>query len=344
MPVTVQVVNAEDTLEVGRQKFNANDDALQDQGNSLEAAQAAHVTAGHPTLYYSKTEIDSQQSTQDAALTTHKSGGDHDARYLAASYLATLVRTTLDQVIGGIKTFANKIIVKTNSPSIELQHDDGYPFARFYANGDTGTLAEAGIAISNMGNFSSAIAIDGNGNVNSPNGDMKAKGKILATQDYVTDAVSIANKASGAFFYIDRSLSFDDLIGAPPGSVNLIEPVFVSQQAYLTEIGLSRVGSGFDNKIHMVRAAALSIPISSAWHNVLKVVLSVDDHGGSTLELFGALGMINQLTTSDVVWDNLKSITLSQGDIVYRGATQISVYLKFELPAVGEAIAPPIQQ
>lgn len=58
MPVAVQIVNPEDTLEIGRQKINSNDDALQNQGNSLESQQAAHVAAGHPSLYYSKAEVD----------------------------------------------------------------------------------------------------------------------------------------------------------------------------------------------------------------------------------------------------------------------------------------------
>ena len=58
MPITVQIVNPEDTLEIQRQKINSNDGALQNQGNSLESQQAAHVAAGHPTLYYSKAEVD----------------------------------------------------------------------------------------------------------------------------------------------------------------------------------------------------------------------------------------------------------------------------------------------
>lgn len=59
MPITVQIVNPEDTLEIQRQKINSNDGALQNQGNSLESQQAAHVAAGHPALYYSKAEVDS---------------------------------------------------------------------------------------------------------------------------------------------------------------------------------------------------------------------------------------------------------------------------------------------
>ena len=58
MPVTIQTVNPENTLEIQRQKINSNDGALQNQGNSLESQQAAHAGSGHPTLYYSKSEID----------------------------------------------------------------------------------------------------------------------------------------------------------------------------------------------------------------------------------------------------------------------------------------------
>jgi len=58
MPVVTTDINPEDTLEQGRQKINTNDDALATQGNSLETQQAAHVSAGHPVLYYSKAETD----------------------------------------------------------------------------------------------------------------------------------------------------------------------------------------------------------------------------------------------------------------------------------------------
>jgi hypothetical protein len=58
MPVTTQDVNPEDTLEVGRQKLNGNDEGLATHSNTLETQAAAHVGAGHPSLYYSKSEVD----------------------------------------------------------------------------------------------------------------------------------------------------------------------------------------------------------------------------------------------------------------------------------------------
>ena len=206
-------IAAEDTLDAGRIKINTNEDALSDQANALEAAQAAHVAAGHPSLYYAKSEVDSDNAAQDAttsaadaaqtlALTTHKSSGDHDSRYLAASYLTTLVRTTLDQTVDGLKTFLQNLVVKsaTNTPSFQLC--DGYGnLMGLLRAGKSGANNQVAVSIQDNGATKDIlVATEGNGAVNFPNHDVQAKGKILATQDYVTDAVSIGNKVSGAFF------------------------------------------------------------------------------------------------------------------------------------------------
>jgi hypothetical protein len=70
MSITVQQVASSDTLESGREKWNANDEILQDASNSLQAQQAAHVGSGHPNLNYTKGEVDAQQAAQDSALTS----------------------------------------------------------------------------------------------------------------------------------------------------------------------------------------------------------------------------------------------------------------------------------
>jgi hypothetical protein len=319
MPTTMTVINPEDTLDVGRQKINSNEADLMDQGNSLEAAQAAHVTAGHPTLNYTKSEVDNIEAVQDAALTTHKTSGDHDSRYLAASYLATLVRTTLDQAIGGIKTFANKIIVKMQSPSIELQHDDGYPFARFYANGDTGTLAEAGIAISNMGNFSSAIAIDGNGNVNSPNGDMKAKGKILATQDYV--ASSIAGSIGSATVQT-MDIEGDTYANARSTTVNVIPPSVVRPNSTLTRLVFGII-SGLGETLRLDVNLSVNFP-SNLYPRFLKVDAAIDGSGYVTVRLYTS----NE--SAQLAWTlSYESANQVNCPIVAAGDNYLSCYAEF---------------
>ncbi len=199
MPTNIQTVAASDTLDAGRQKFNANDEALKATADANTAQQAQHVTDGHPTLYYTRAQIDAAQTTQDNALVTHKASGDHDARYLSSSLLANLMRLTLDQIIDGIKTFVQNIKVKKAQPAIELQHSDGTPIGNFSGDVVAGKTVVRTQIVEAGNNVKTICEVNEGGTiVDFPNHDVGAKGLKLATEEYVSSKF-INGQVSGSF-------------------------------------------------------------------------------------------------------------------------------------------------
>jgi|GEM_PF-5669355 len=183
MPTTIQLVNSSDTPNQGRTKWNTNDTNLKATADALEAQQAAHVGEGHPSLYYTKTEIDTQQAAQDAALTAHKTSGDHDTRYALLSALLDMVKLTTDQIIDGIKTFLKTIIIKSDTAAIELQKGDGTPKGRFSYDSNSDAIS---LDVRQQGSWQSLLRTSPNAShVNFPNHEVRSKGKTLATEEYV---------------------------------------------------------------------------------------------------------------------------------------------------------------
>ena len=195
--MAITAVNASDTLDQGRIKFNANDQSLQTQADSLQSQQTSHLSEGHPSVNYTKSEVDTQQSAQDAALEVHKASGDHDARYLSASYLATLVRTAFNQTIAGTKTFLAKLIIAMTDPTLELRNALGASMARFWSTEITGGFKILRLSIIESGAWKEVFeAIGGNTFVNFPNHDVQSKGNRLATESFV--AQQVANSGGGS--------------------------------------------------------------------------------------------------------------------------------------------------
>lgn len=252
MPVVTTDVNAEDTLEQGRQKINTTDEALAAHSNTLESQAAAHVAVGHPTLNYTKTEIDAQQAIQDAALTTHKASADHDGRYLAATYLASMVRTTLDQSIDGIKKFLKNIVVGgSDTPAVELHSNADIIMGKFRA-AKSGTNNLIAVAIQDGGSSKDALVVtEGASAVNFPNHDVQAKGLKLATEDYVSN--SIGNITSGGGGGFSQVLFNGDRIALEPSGSSApgIPAWSESGIAFITKILLGYVHRTGINFIRM---------------------------------------------------------------------------------------------
>jgi hypothetical protein len=201
--MAVTPVNASDTLDQGRVKFNANDQALQTQADSLQSQQTSHLSTGHPAVHYTKTEVDTQQSNQDAALNAHKASHDHDALYLAASYLATLVRTSFNQVIDGFKTFLQNIIIKNVSPGIFFNDASGVPMGqiRFTKSGILNVLQL--FLVESSYDTPVIVVQEGTGLANFPNHDVLSKGNRLATESFVaTQVANSGGSSSGASTFV----------------------------------------------------------------------------------------------------------------------------------------------
>lgn len=133
MPTITEILPS-NVIEDGLAIIWANDSALNAGIISLQNDLDLHKATGHPSLYYTKTEIDAQNALNSAAgvqsnLDTHKISSDHDthndARYLTVGYLSSIVRTTLNQSIDGWKKFLVNPTISSANPAIELlqKHD-----------------------------------------------------------------------------------------------------------------------------------------------------------------------------------------------------------------------------
>ncbi len=176
MTVTPTHLAPSTVIEAGLTIINDNFDNLASQGNSLDAQQAAHAAAGHPTLYYTKAEIEA-----------HKVSGDHDARYVAIADLTTIVRTLYDQTIAGIKTFTSNLLIKKADPELQLQHSDATIIGKLAA-----TIASAKNIVRLYLNIASVQTVvmeakEDLGYINFPAHDVYAKTKKLATVEYVDE-------------------------------------------------------------------------------------------------------------------------------------------------------------
>lgn len=224
MPTTIQIVDSSDTPNQGRTKWNTNDTNLKATADALEAQQAAHVGEGHPSLYYTKTEIDTQQAAQDAALTAHKTSGDHDTRYALLSALLDMVKLTTDQIIDGIKTFLKTIIIKSDTAAIELQKGDGTPKGRFSYDSNSDAIS---LDVRQQGSWQSLLRTSPNAShVNFPNHEVRSKGKTLATEEYVQARVKSGNFSIGSISIYLANILFGtyNFIDATTKPITVVPP------------------------------------------------------------------------------------------------------------------------
>lgn len=188
-----ETVLSTDTPNQGRVKWNNNDVANESALNTHKSSgdhdgRYALVGHNHAGVYDPAGSAAAVQS----ALDTHKSSSDHDAhndgRYLTVGYLSSLVRTTLDQVVAGIKTFTSNVFVKKTSPAVELQHDDGTPLAKL--SGTFTPEALMRLEVGNGGSYTTVLqAQQGSGDVDFPNHRIKSKGIVVATVEDVARSV-----------------------------------------------------------------------------------------------------------------------------------------------------------
>lgn len=180
MPVTTTEVPSSASRNSGRITFNTNDTNLKNGVNALESALSDHQTYGHPSLYYTKSEIDAQMSN-------HISGADHDSRYALLSSVMDFVSKVSDQVIDGWKKFLQKITVSNTNPSIELMDASG-------SEPEIGQFAGGGAAANDRwvalqqwisGDYKNILISNKSGKIDFPRGKPSYNGKDLATEEYV---------------------------------------------------------------------------------------------------------------------------------------------------------------
>ncbi len=332
MAISTTDIQSTDTWEQGRVKANANDQAVAAGANAIQAQQTTHLSQGHPGLYYPRTDIDTQQSNQDAALETHKSSGDHDARYLSASYLASLVRTAFNQTIDGLKAFLQKIAVRNATPTVELQDADGNIMGRIYST-KSGAPAKniLRLSIAEAAAWKEVLeAVESGVAVNFPNHDVQSKGNKLATEAYVETYVQEnPPAASSSVFVFERSIWIDPLTySGLPFSLVLMQPTLVPAGAVLSE---TRYGSISDDNVVDARASQSAVHFSDTGYNMVKAEFSIDTHNGASLSIFAAHCVVNGSSGEPVTWTAVQNFTLTETSVYIASGTTVgmSVTLKF---------------
>lgn len=310
MAISTTDVLTTDTLDQGRVKVNANDEALASGLNGLQGQQTTHLAQGHPSIYYPMSTIDSQQATQDAALATHKTSGDHDSRYLSMSYLATMARTAFNQTIDGIKNFLQNVLISNGAPTLELHDVSGNILARLYAVMGSPNIVRLSIAESSA--WKEVMeAIAGQSFVNFPNHDVASKGNLLATQAYVEDYVQEHPPAnSNSVFVIERSVGLDELYASLPFSLTIMQPTMVPAGAVLEQVRYGHVGE--DGCID-TKSVQCSIQFNDTGKSMVKVIFGIDAQQNINVSVWAAQCIINGNTNDVVTWTSLVNFVITEG-------------------------------
>lgn len=195
MPTIIQETAPETTLENGRQIFQANDETLKNAVNSLESQAATHVGSGdHDGRYYLKSEVDiivaNASETVDEATITRDASGNlkvMDNVFLTVGYLSSIIRTTLNQTIDGLKKFLQKVTVANANPSFELMDAAGTETEIGQFAGGGASTNDRWIALQQWisGDYKNILKSDKSGKVDFPRGKPSYNGKDLATEEYV---------------------------------------------------------------------------------------------------------------------------------------------------------------
>lgn len=228
---TITLVQSTDTPNTGRNIWNTNDTNL----NADVAAQAA-------------------------ALTAHKTASDHDGRYYTESEINTIendlrntiqtldeeaVKITGAQTIAGKKTLSDDLQVKKAAPSVEVFNADESLKTRLYGY-DSGSDRIITLQMEKTpGNYENLLmAKKGASLLDCPDRDIYAKGKKLATEEYVQDRLKTGNFVLNAHEMItglsstgDRyfhSYGGGDLLFALPKSCTLRQILFSRMDDELT--------------------------------------------------------------------------------------------------------------
>ncbi|MBW7887460.1 MAG: hypothetical protein H3C35_03740 [Bacteroidetes bacterium] len=155
-------------------------------------------------------------------LNTHKTSNDHDDRYLTIGYLSSIIRTTLDQVIDGIKTFLKNLRVKGDWPAYEMYDSDGNPLASVRAGKSSGKNRLDIILIQN-GSAVNFLSM-------SEGGKVQMLGKDLATEEYVQARVKsgtmLLNSSTPSTQDTSNYTNDDFVI---PNGLNVVRVVFIWQ-------------------------------------------------------------------------------------------------------------------
>lgn len=329
MPINIEQVASTDLINTGRTKWNNNDETLKNAINSLEAQQAAHAVSGHPELYYTSYEIntllnnhkssadhDSRYDVAGAAeavqqsLEAHKTSGDHDSRYIPASTLSSIVRTTLDQVIDGAKTFLKGMVIKFAGTALQFKRDDGEVVGEVYITNDN----EIGLKTRTMGgSLVPCVWVDDTStSINFERHDVYSKGKRLATIDEVLQSAN-ARK----IYYIEKEVDYRSAYT----DTYLIRDLWLEISTTVERVCLWLSTSDlFPIEINLTVNEAF--PTSTNLRTHLRIVLDVNAQGNASLVIQQGINV-----GSSIQWSNISTTAIGtlQPDIYQIGVKVVTL-------------------
>lgn len=213
------------TPNTGRTVWNANDDLLETNLDSLSADLDAEASARAAA----DTTLSGNITTVQGNLDAHKTSDDHDSRYLSTGYLSSIVRTLTDQLVDGIKTFVKDIIIKKETAAILFKNSSDRPIGSLISGVDANNMSRIGISTYSPDGSQvrtlAVIADDDAVGVQFPFSDVYAKFKKLATEEYVQSRVrsgsaylsgQTANLSNGDSGYAVVG-SLEQIFSIPPG-------------------------------------------------------------------------------------------------------------------------------
>jgi hypothetical protein len=229
--VTIQNVAGSDTPNAGRVKLNDNDNGLNSDISALTTSLNNHKTSSdHDSRYYTESEVD----VKDAAIQLQVTNLD-----------AAAVKLSGAQTVAGKKTLTDDLQVKKASPAIEIFNADESLKTRLYGY-DSGSDRVITLQMEKTpGNYENLLmAKKGAALIDSPDRDVYAKGKKLATEEYVQDRLKTGNfvlnaqelmsgLSSTADHYL-HSYGGGDLLFALPKSCTLRQILFSRMEDDMT--------------------------------------------------------------------------------------------------------------
>jgi hypothetical protein len=299
--------------------------------SDVATSQAAQDAATAASQAAQDGAVAASQAVQDLALATHKTSGDHDSRYLSVSYLSSLVRTSFNLTIDGIKTFLKNVLISNAAPALELRDTSGNALARIWAA--IGSPNVMRLSIGESGSWKELLEVfAGQTQVNFPNHNVAAKGLQLATQAYVDDQVaSVSSSSSGngsPTFAMANSIWVDPIPSTWPFTITLMRPTMTLPFSVLSEV---RYAHFTEDQIVDTKHFPCSVQFADATYNMIKVELGIGTEGEATLTVSATHVALNSTSGTPPTWTAIANNVITEGGtyVALGGAEGFLVTLKF---------------
>jgi hypothetical protein len=230
----ITLVPGTDTPNQGRNKWNTNDTNLNAELGAVSAALTAHKTsADHDGRYSTEDEVDAKDAVIQTNLNNHKASADHDGSY---------VKKAGAETIAGAKTFSEsvKIVKATNTADCDITANTAQVRVRANAYTDYKALSiELNKNTIADPSWDFVLFAASNDERLICSRDVYAKGKKLATEEYVQDRVKTGINNIPLALYIaspaqNTTYTFP-IIGGGTVKIPIVRAINIREYKILTE-------------------------------------------------------------------------------------------------------------